>query len=123
MSVNARGVVSMVSVVSVMSRHRLVIGIVAAAAGVAATASRGTAAPAACRPSQLQAKMAAVRGSAGAGNITYRLVLRNTSAKACAVSGHPALRLRGAGGRGLPTHMRVVPPGAGAAALIALPHG
>jgi hypothetical protein len=108
----------------VLSRHKLVSGIVASVAtGLGATASSGTAAPAACRPSQLHAKMAAVRGSAGAGNITYRLVLRNTSAKACAVSGHPALRLRGAGGRRLPTHTRVAPPGAGTAALIALPPG
>jgi len=108
----------------VVSRHKLVIGVAVTTAAVfAATASSGTAAPAACGPSQLRATMAVVRGSAGAGNITYRLVLRNTSAKACAVSGHPALRLRGAGGRRLPTHMLVVPPGAGTAALIALPPG
>jgi hypothetical protein len=111
-------------VVSVVSGQKLVIGIVAAVvAGLAMGAGSGAAAPAACRPSQLHVKMAAVRGSAGAGNITYRVVLRNVSTQACVVSGHPALRLRGAGGRPLPTHMRVVPPGAGTAALIALSPG
>ena len=56
-------------------------------------------APGACTPSSLAAKMSVIRGSAGAGNIEYRVLLRNTGSSACSVSGHPALRLLGADGR------------------------
>jgi Protein of unknown function (DUF4232) len=107
----------------VVSRVKLIIGVAAAAAAFAATTGSGAAAPAACRPSQLHAKLAVVRGSAGAGNISYRLLLRNGSRSSCTVSGHPGLRLRGAAGRRLPTHLTAVPPGAGTAALITLPPG
>jgi hypothetical protein len=106
-----------------VSRYRLIIGVAGATVAFAAMAGSGAAAPAACRPSQLHAQMAGVRGSAGAGNITYRLVLRNSSGAACAVSGHPGLRLLGAYGRKLPTRVTGVPPGAGTAALITLPPG
>ena len=95
----------------------------AAAAFVAlATSGAASGAPAACAPSSLATQMTVIRGSAGAGNIEYRLLLRNTGSAACSVSGHPALRLLGAAGRALPTHVTAIPPGV-TAALIALAPG
>ena len=96
----------------------------AAAGTVAVFAASGAAsgAPSACRTSSLRAQMTAIRGSAGAGNIEYRLLLRNTGSAACGVSGHPALRLLSAKGAPLPTHVTAVPPGV-TAALIALAPG
>ena len=65
--------------------------------------------------------MSVVKGSAGAGNIEYRLVLRNRSSYSCTVSGHPGLRLLGAGGAGLPTHVTPIPPGVTAALIMLAP--
>ena len=96
---------------------------VAAAGAVAVFAGSGASgAPGACAPSSLAAKMSVIRGSAGAGNIEYRVLLRNTGSSACSVSGHPALRLLGAKGAPLPTHVTPVQPGV-TAALIGLAPG
>jgi hypothetical protein len=105
-------------------RSKAFIAAAEAAAAFAAFATSGAAsgAPGACAPSSLAAQMNAIRGSAGAGNIEYRLLLRNTGSAACSVSGHPALRLLGASGRALPTHVTPIPPGV-TAALIALAPG
>jgi len=97
----------------------------AAAAGACAsfaTAGAASGAPGACAPASLAAQMSVIRGSAGAGNIEYRLLLRDTGKGACNVSGHPALRLLGARGAVLPTHVTPIPPGV-TAALIALAPG
>src|SRR5579862_530263 len=102
---------------------RRTAGLAAAAAAMAiATAGGATAAPAACTPAMLSAQMSVVAGSAGAGNISYALVLRNRGRAACTVSGHPALRLLGAHGAPLPTHVTGVPPGV-TAALVTLAPG
>jgi hypothetical protein len=93
-------------------------GLLGATAGVSVAATRA-AAP--CRASQLRAAFAVVPGSAGAGNIVYRLALQNRSASPCFVSGLPAVMLLGRSGRALPTHVLAAHPGAGAAAMIALP--
>ena len=106
-----------------MVHARVIMGVACAGAALAAWTGSGAAATGACAPSALAARMMVVRGSAGAGNISYRLVLRNTSTATCEVSGHPGLRLRGAGGRALPTHVTAVAPGAGTAALIRLAPG
>jgi hypothetical protein len=51
-----------------------------------------------------------VPGSAGAGNIVYRLMLRNRSAPSCVVSGRPRVQLLDARGRALPTHVIAARP-------------
>jgi hypothetical protein len=56
-----------------------------------------------CVASQLTGSFSVVPGSAGAGNIVYRLRLRNRSTRTCFVSGLAGLRLLGKTGRPLPT--------------------
>ena len=60
-----------------------------------------------CVATQLTGSFKVIYGSAGAGNISYRLRLRNRSSRTCFVSGLPGLRLLGKRGRTLPT--KVVP--------------
>jgi len=96
-----------------VSQRRLsTIGLTALAA-IALTAASGASAGASspCRPAQLRAAMTVIAGSAGAGNIEYRLLLKNASKATCTASGHPALRLRDAARRYLPTHVTGIPPG------------
>ena len=64
-----------------------------------------------------------VPGSPGAGQITYRLRLTNTSSAACWVSGIPQLRLLGAKGGALPTTVSAAYPGQATAARIVLRPG
>src|SRR5256885_5137574 len=56
-----------------------------------------------CTGAQLTASFRVIPGSAGAGNIVYRLRLRNHSTQTCFVSGLAQLRLLGKTGRALPT--------------------
>ena len=106
-----------------MSRNAFAVAVAAAGAfAVCATSGAASGAPGACAPSSLATQMRVIRGSAGAGNIEYRVLLRNTGSTACSVSGHPALRLVGATGAALPTHVTPIPPGV-TAALIALAPG
>jgi hypothetical protein len=81
--------------------------IVAAAAALTASTAFGhrTAAPA-CSGSQLAGRFAVVYGSAGAGNIVYKLALKNISASSCAVTGLPQGQLLGKTKAKLPTHVR-----------------
>jgi len=95
--------------------------VVASSSGLAASGASG--APTACRAGQLSARMAVIVGSAGAGNIEYRLLLRNASRASCVVSGHPGLRLRGAAGQNLPTHVTPVPPNAIGVIVTLVPGG
>jgi Domain of unknown function (DUF4232) len=79
--------------------------------------------PAACKASQLQGNFTVVRGSAGAGNIVYRLRVVNISPTTCFVSGLPVVRLLGKSGKPLPTNVRAAQPGMGTAARIVLASG
>jgi Protein of unknown function (DUF4232) len=105
-----------------MTARTLVAVVAAGAMAAIAATGAASAAAGACAASVLTAKMSVIRGSAGAGNVEYRLLLRNTSGAACSVSGHPALHLLGAHGNALPTHVTPVPPGV-TAALITLRPG
>ena len=73
-----------------------------------------------CRGTALTGRFAVVPGSAGAGNIVYKLELRNQSATACSVTGTPVVSLRGKRGAKLPTHVRSAFPGAQTAILVTL---
>jgi hypothetical protein len=64
-----------------------------------------------------------VPGSAGAGQITYVLRMRNRSAGACFVSGLPRLQLLGRTEKLLPTHVWPAHPGALAAIRVLLAPG
>jgi hypothetical protein len=76
-----------------------------------------------CRAAALTGSFASVPGSAGAGNISYALTLRNTSAHRCFVTGIPSLRLLDRSGRPLPTHVRPAQPGALTAVRVDLAPG
>lgn len=66
-------------------------------------------APHACVPSQLAGRWTGVVGSAGMGQVSSDLALRNTSAWACTVDGYPAFTLYSAVGAALPTRISFVP--------------
>jgi hypothetical protein len=76
-----------------------------------------------CTGAQLGGSFAVVPGSAGAGNIVYRLTLKNRSSQACAVSGLPVVRLLGRIGRPLPTHVRAAFPAGLTAVIVRLAPG
>jgi hypothetical protein len=57
----------------------------------------------ACHLKALQASFRVVPGSAGAGNIVYRLRLENSSVTACIFHDPTSARLLGVNGHGLPT--------------------
>jgi hypothetical protein len=73
-----------------------------------------------CTGGQLAGRFAAVYGSAGAGNISYKLVLENVSARSCTVTGLPQGQLLGKTKRKLPTHVRAAHPGQLTAILVTL---
>ncbi|MGD0742743.1 MAG: DUF4232 domain-containing protein [Acidimicrobiales bacterium] len=77
---------------------------------VAATTPAGAAVPS-CRGTQLAVSFAVVPGSAGAGNVSYALRVRNVSAMTCSVSGLAGLQLLGRAGRRNPTHVTDANPG------------
>jgi Domain of unknown function (DUF4232) len=79
----------------------LAVALVAVLAG--ASAGRGAGVPF-CTGGQLSGTFRVVPGSAGAGNIVYRLRLTNKSSATCAVSGLPMVHLYGRTGKPLPTH-------------------
>lgn len=82
---------------------------VAAVVAVAALAASGGAsahrAAAFCSGSQLKGTFTVVRGSAGAGNIVYKLSVTNKSTTTCTLTGTPVVRLYGKTGKALPTHV------------------
>ena len=63
-----------------------------------------------CKAANFTAKMALIRGSQGAGNVLYKLTLKNKG-PVCVLGNHPKLKLLGKSGNQLPTH--VVPVGHG----------
>jgi hypothetical protein len=101
---------------------RLLTLFVFVAAVVASTAS-ATSGVGFCAGSQLSGSFSAIRGSAGAGNISYRLALKNVSGMQCSVTGLPQGRLLGKGGKPLPTHVTAAFPGALTAILVRLTPG
>jgi hypothetical protein len=77
----------------------------------------------ACSGDSMSGSFALVPGSAGAGQIVYRLRVKNDSPVACYVSGFPHVQLLGQGGTPLPTNETPDQPGTGAAAKITLAPG
>jgi hypothetical protein len=106
-----------------MRRPALLALVVIAAAVLLAAGAAARPVTAFCKSPQLSGRFAAVPGSAGAGNIVYALVLRNTSQSTCAVSGLPKLTLLGLHGKALPTHVRAAAANELTAVLVRLPHG
>jgi hypothetical protein len=76
-----------------------------------------------CTGAELAGTFAAVRGSAGAGNIVYALRLKNRSTAACTVTGIPGITLLDRRGKKLPTHPFPAHPGALTAVLVTLAPG
>lgn len=97
-----------------------VVAFVAAAAVSTAALAHGDAS---CTGAQLKGTFNVVRGSAGAGNISYKLVLRNVSTHTCTLTGLPQGRLLGRTGTPLPTHVRAASPGMLTAILVRLAPG
>src|SRR6478609_11479411 len=97
----------------------LAVVLSAAASSTAAVAHSD----ASCTGAQLKGTFNAIRGSAGAGNITYKLVLKNVSTRMCTLTGLPQGRLLGKTGKGLPTHVRAASPGMLTAILVRLAPG
>ncbi len=99
---------------------RIVLAAVVAGVLVGDASAQTAPAVAPCRTGDLGGSFTVVRGSAGAGQITYALRLTNRSSTACWVSGIPQLRLLGAKGGALPTKVTPAHPGQATAALIVL---
>ncbi len=76
-----------------------------------------------CSAGALSGTFSVVPGSAGAGQVSYVLRLRNRSRHACFVSGLPGVRLLGKYGKLLPTHVQPAHPGALTAVRVALAPG
>jgi hypothetical protein len=87
------------------------------------TPTTSTSEAAACSGADLNGSFADVPGSAGAGQISYKLTLTNSSAAVCFVSGIPDLQLLDAKGGALPTSVSAEQPGQGTAAKIVLQPG
>jgi hypothetical protein len=94
----------------------LAIASIASAFGSAPKAAR-------CSGPQLAGSFSVVRGSAGAGNISYRLALKNVSRSTCTLTGLPQGRLLSKTGKPLPTHVQAAFPGALTAILVRLAPG
>jgi hypothetical protein len=98
--------------------------VLAAAVAVAVPVATGTGAASPCTGSQLTGSFNVVPGSAGAGNIVYRLRVKNTSATTCFVSGLPSATLLDQAGHKLPTHVIFDGmPGMLTAIMVQLAHG
>jgi len=103
-----------------ISLAALVVGAVAA---LSASAAFGHRTAAACTGSRLAGRFAVVQGSAGAGNIVYKLALKNTSGATCTVTGLPEGQLLGKTKAKLPTHVRAAYPNRLTAILVTLAPG
>jgi hypothetical protein len=102
----------------------LVIALGAAAVvvpfSIGATASASGKAPR-CRGTQLSVSFSVVPGSAGAGNVSYALRVKNVSSSTCTVSGLAGMRLLGRKGKKLPTHVVNADPGVAAVVVTLKP--
>jgi hypothetical protein len=97
--------------------------IVSAVAALSASTAFGHHSAANCAGTQLAGRFAVIPGSPGAGNISYKLTLKNTSATSCTVTGLPLGRLLGKTKQKLPTHVRAAHPGQLTAILVTLVPG
>ena len=88
---------------------------------VTTQAAPATAAP--CLASALTGSFTVIPGSAGAGQISYRLRLTNQGDAPCFVSGIPQLQLLDAQGAKLPTNVSPAHPGTATAARVDLQPG
>jgi hypothetical protein len=95
----------------------------AAVAAGAADAGTSLSMPPSCKGADLAGSFTVVRGSAGAGSITYLLRLANRSSAQCFISGLPVVGLLDLHGKRLPTHERPAAPGAGTAVIVRLSPG
>jgi hypothetical protein len=91
----------------------------------AATTSTTVAAPATspCTAAGLAGSFNEIPGSAGAGQIHYRLTLTNQGSSACFVSGLPQVQLLGTTGKALPTSVSAAPPEPAKPPTVSLQHG
>ena len=89
------------------------------------TTSSTVAAPASapCAAGNLTGSFDEVPGSAGAGQIVYKLKLTNTGSSPCFVSGIPQVQLLGTTGKALPTSASAAQLGTATAAKVSLQHG
>jgi hypothetical protein len=94
--------------------------LVVLAGAVAVSAAPARTIAARCAGKQLAGSFAVASGSAGAGTIVYKLILKNVSALPCTVTGLPLGRLLGRKHNPLPTHVRAANPGALTAVLVTL---
>jgi hypothetical protein len=94
--------------------------IVGAAAALVASTAFGHRAVGDCTGSQWAGRFAVVPGSPGAGSISYKLTLKNTSAAPCTVSGLPLGQLLGKTKNTLSTHVRAAHPTQLTAVLVTL---
>jgi hypothetical protein len=76
-----------------------------------------------CAASDLTGSFRGIPGSAGAGQISYALVVKNTSNSSCFVTGLPIVQLLGADGSSLPTKVSPEQPGAATAVKVSLAPG
>ncbi|HEX4678340.1 MAG TPA: DUF4232 domain-containing protein [Gaiellaceae bacterium] len=97
--------------------------IVGAVAALSASTAFGHHSAVSCTGAQLAGRFAVIPGSAGAGNISYKLTLKNTSATECTVTGLPLGQLLGKAKTKLPTRVRAAHPGQLAAILVTLVPG
>jgi hypothetical protein len=97
--------------------------IVGAAVALSASSAFGHRTVLSCAGDQLAGRFAVVYGSAGAGNIVYKLTLKNASATPCTVTGLPVGRLLGKAKQKLPTHVRAAHPNQLTAILVTLAPG
>jgi hypothetical protein len=97
--------------------------LVGAAVALSASTAFGHRTAADCAGNQLAGRFTVVFGSAGAGNITYKLMLKNTSSRPCTVTGLPVGRLLGKTKKQLSTHIRAAHPGRLTAILVTLAPG
>jgi hypothetical protein len=102
---------------------KTVLILTAISAVLAGTTAAGATGIVMCKGSQLTGSFAAVPGSAGAGNISYLLRLKNVSKTSCSVTGLPQGRLLGPHGGALSTNIRAAFPGALSATLVMLRPG
>lgn len=104
-----------------ISLAALAVGAVAALSASAAFGHRDTVDR--CVGGQLAGAFSVVPFSAAAGSISYTLVLKNTSATPCTVTGLPLGQLLGKATRKLPTHLRAAHPAQLTAVLVILAPG
>jgi hypothetical protein len=107
----------------VVALSALILATVAVSFASAATHDNRAMRETSCSGRQLAGAFNVVRGSAGAGNIVYALVLKNVSTSTCHLTGLPLGRLLDKNGKPLPTHVKAAFPGALAAPIARLKPG